>query len=744
MSIQETISLYYKRAFWLVASLFFLIGLARVGNYGLNFDDALHASHGWILYDFYSGKSKAAQLSPYNDKGELITAFEGEKDLRGMNVFPGAFDLLAQTVHRNFNETDLFVQRHYLIFLFGFTAILFAGLTAVEIGGWRAGLITLLMGCCSPRLIGHLSNNPKDIPFAGLYVLSVFFLVKWYKSLPALKWHWLVAMLVAATLACDVRISGLTLFIWLFIFTAVKWMELKRNGAALSNLNIALSGVAVVAGIIIAYYGISLLWPYAQTDPWQVPLRSLKTLSNFNVFNSYDLYDGRHVSNKDEPWNYILVWEAIGNPVFVVLSAFLFPLVLVLSRQKVVMGLIGLISFAPLAISIIKGSYFPHDGRHFFFLYCVALICFAMVWETLLLEIPKTKWRNYSIAALFLVFFIEPIVWITANHPNEMCYFNPVFGGVKAAWGKYETDYYGNCLKACVDYIQQHSHPDAQHPVRVRVYYGSQSSSEYFLMRVPNYKYVAAIENSLDWDYSILLTAACKYDNKLFEKWPPINTVYEEKAGGVPLAAVYHNYRLESPEGIKIAVNNLLNRNPHPENKAICAEALNYAKDYDGAIALCDSVLLVQPQNITALKQEAIAYDFKRNDKSAAYFYEKYLAVNPNDPPVAMRLKNLKGIVDEAGAANATTLIVTMVNQSLEAYNQGDFGKCVSLCKAALRIDSNQIVALNNLCASYNALQQFDEAEKACRRALQVNPGYELAKNNLKITQLKKAELKKK
>jgi tetratricopeptide (TPR) repeat protein len=58
---------------------------------------------------------------------------------------------------------------------------------------------------------------------------------------------------------------------------------------------------------------------------------------------------------------------------------------------------------------------------------------------------------------------------------------------------------------------------------------------------------------------------------------------------------------------------------------------------------------------------------------------------------------------------------------------------CIAACEKAISIDSNNAVAYNNICSSYNALAKYNKAKEACEQALKINPGFELAKNNLNL-----------
>ena len=40
----------------------------------------------------------------------------------------------------------------------------------------------------------------------------------------------------------------------------------------------------------------------------------------------------------------------------------------------------------------------------------------------------------------------EPLVFQVQNHPNQVAYFQPLVGGPRAAYMRFEMDYWGNCL----------------------------------------------------------------------------------------------------------------------------------------------------------------------------------------------------------------------------------------------------------------------------------------------------------
>ena len=71
------------------------------------------------------------------------------------------------------------------------------------------------------------------------------------------------------------------------------------------------------------------------------------------------------------------------------------------------------------------------------------------------------------------------------------------------------------------------------------------------------------------------------------------------------------------------------------------------------------------------------------------------------------------------------------INDSLTFYNAGEYQKSIEVAQSALQLQPDSAVAYNNICAAYNALQQWDQAITACGTSVASDPNFALAKNNL-------------
>jgi hypothetical protein len=91
-----------------------------------------------------------------------------------------------------------------------------------------------------------------------------------------------------------------------------------------------------------------------------------------------------------------------------------------------------------------------YDGiRHVYFIVPPMAVLAAAGWDFLLGAVR----RPGAVAAVGLALacgVAEPLAFQVRNHPNQNVYFTPLAGGPRAAFGRYEMDYWGNCVLEAV------------------------------------------------------------------------------------------------------------------------------------------------------------------------------------------------------------------------------------------------------------------------------------------------------
>ena len=83
-----------------------------------------------------------------------------------------------------------------------------------------------------------------------------------------------------------------------------------------------------------------------------------------------------------------------------------------------------------------------------------------------------------------------------------------------------------------------------------------------------------------------------------------------------------------------------------------------------------------------------------------------------------------------ATGANSNSYLVS----GIQSYNAKDYNKAIVLFKRAVEADSTNQMAWNNIIATYNTLQMYEDAIEVANKGIQRFPTYDIMKNNRKIS----------
>jgi len=243
-------------------------------------------------------------------------------------------DIIMEYWNRTFKVEDINQTRHIFNAFLGWFALLFAGLIAYSIGGWRAGVITILLLFFSPRFLGHSFNNPKDIPFAAAVIGAIYFMILFFKQFPKVKIPTLLFLTLCIAFSISVRIGGVLLYAYFGLFGMIflvqqirKRRKEKGERRKVENLNLAkvffrllIYGLCVV---IVSYFLGLLLWPYALQAPLKHPLEAFSEMSKFAI-GIRQLFEGSLQWSDALPWYYTPKFILMTIPVAVIIGLILF------------------------------------------------------------------------------------------------------------------------------------------------------------------------------------------------------------------------------------------------------------------------------------------------------------------------------------------------------------------------------------------------------------------------------------
>lgn len=628
-----------KHVFYALAGILLILMPILSLKSGISGDEeTYHYPHGKNVFNYYA------------TLGKDTTCLHYEKSV--LHMYGPVFDVITVAVIKILKPDDEYMVRHILNSITGWAAIFFAGLIAVMIGGWRAGIITLLFMFLSPRFLGHSFNNPKDIPFAAAYIFTVYAIIRFLKYYPAKIYRngWLIALGIGLTIG--VRVGGILLAIYFILFTGLfyifttnykQWLK-KENLQRFWRMFLIAIAISIVGYII----GI-ILWPYAHRAPLKNTIEAMKFMEQYAT-SLRQIFEGKVIWSDNVPKYYLPKYILITIPEYIILGFLsFFILYRQLKKEDITWYFILLfVSIFPVAYIIYKGSNVYGGWRHVLFIFPgIAII--ASLGINNLINRFQLKYIRLFIIGVVVFLMLLPLRHIIANHPHEYIYYNALSGGVKKAYGKYEMDYFYHTLRAGSEWLIKNRIDTTKIPDGKKIIVASNLSinTSYYFRRYRNKVKIIYIRyyerGNKDWDYAII---ANSYINPFQLKrriWPPANTIHTIKVDGKPVCAILKRndrndlraYQLMSQEKPQEAIKYYkaaIKNDPKYEH-----QYLNLAKtyleigEYDNAIKAASECLKLYPNYDRALSIIGMAYLNKNELENAFQVFKRNMKLNPKN-----------------------------------------------------------------------------------------------------------------
>lgn len=625
-----------KKIFIAFAAMLFVLMVSVSHQYGISGDEDFHRVYGHHVVNFYTSfgadTTAASNIGP-----DSLMCYYG-----------GFYDGTAAVISKALPSVDEWNVRHCWNSMFGFFAMLCAGLIAVEIAGWQAGLITLVLMAFSPRFFGESMNNPKDITMAAGYMVSYLFIIKFLKQLPKPSLKVTIGLGLSIGMAMGIRIGGLLLIPYTFLFFGIAMLSMYGWGGITDSQkfkeNVWPGLRYVVLASVIGYCVSLLFWPYALVSPIAHPLEALGVAEKFPVQIKI-LFEGKHISSTEVPWYYIPKWLLISTPLFgligLVYSLSLFSM---MKREKKLLFwsfLLFTLTF-PIAYVIYKKSVLYDTMRHFFFVYPSIIILSGLAFHYAISMLPKNL--KYVAIGILIVLIALPARFMMANHPNEYVYFNELIGGIKGAFGNYETDYYMNSVKQSADWLRKNENLKRKDGRKTKVLSNAvipcnfyfQNDSANVSVGYTSYR----TRNEKDDDYEILYCRFVERDLLVNGCYPPEQVIHTVYADGVPLSCVVR----KDDKGVYESLA-LINKN-----------------DYTGALALLEPYSRKYPKNDVVLSNLGLCYLNAQRLDEAIRVLSQSLALNTQNPNAGYWLGLAYYYKQDFG--NAAALLTNMVKEN--------------------------------------------------------------------------------
>lgn len=443
----------YNRASLVMLVILVLVGLNTVWDYGMSWDEPYRYRGGQEKLDYYSAIFKGDSLPNALERDNL-------------KMYPGLFDLTLAFVAW-LSPFDLFFTGHLWSFAFGVLGIIGCWRIGYLLGGERCAFFSMLLVGIMPRYYGHMYINPKDIPFAAMYVWVIYYMLRVIRELPKISTKLMVKVGLVLGLCMGVRIGGLVTFCYLglsvLIFALVKKLAVRDW----IGLGIRLFGV-----LLIGYIALLPWWPFGHQNPINATLQTLSQAEKF-PWNAPVLFNGQFVFSADIPFYYSLVWLFLSTPEIVIVLLFS-GLFFIFRDQnsnlifRLQLFLVSLAFIFPFVYVMIRNSVLYDGIRHLLFA-LPPLACLAGLSLNAWFSYFEKKWRSYVLILWGGLFFglSMPLVKLFDLHPYQYTYFNALSGGLAYASGRYETEYWGTAYREAVDVLKVSLEEDRSYNVTV-------------------------------------------------------------------------------------------------------------------------------------------------------------------------------------------------------------------------------------------------------------------------------------
>ncbi|MEM1327895.1 MAG: hypothetical protein AAGI23_18190 [Bacteroidota bacterium] len=529
----------WKKVFWGLSGVVLIATIILALGSGINGDDYFQNDYSEGVLDFYQTMGQDTSFFS-NPRGPI-------------KIYGGLFEITTaisnnalgnEVLDRSYHDV-----RHFWNALFGFLAMLFTGLMAQKIGGWRAGVIALAFIFLSPRFLGHSMMNPKDIPFAAGYIMAIYFMLPFIRQLPRPNWKIILGIVGGIGIAFGVRAGALLLPAYLGLFAGIAYL-LKYGLAGVGNMKNFLPTLTSGAMAIVGGLGLGLIfWPYGLLSPIEHTGEAVGGFSKF-AYGIRMLFNGEMIMGTAAPPEYLPTWMLKTVPLFTLSGMVLFAVFSksLFQRYTPFYLFMALFTFLfPAIYVIVRGSTLYDGWRHLIFAYPPMVVVAATAWNGVLRQFESKKAVFYGIAAVVGLLMLESGSFILRNPSFPYVYFNPIAGGIKNAFGTYETDYWGVSVKQGLDWMEEEGIIGENMTDTVRIVSNFSDALD---------KYVRGSYNGMvksdyvrfrqrydkQWDHGLFASRFVPGGYLKSGNWPPKSTtVHAVDANGVPLLAIMKN-----------------------------------------------------------------------------------------------------------------------------------------------------------------------------------------------------------
>jgi hypothetical protein len=459
--------------------IYVALALLTYKDFGITWDEFVVYNRGVVSYELMFKKAVSNPLKLNKQKGHLdikevpdsYSSFQrylNTTSARFMNYhyYSGFYPMIQFILNK-----DKSIETYHLLNIL-FSLGVFIAFYALLYHHYRDQKIAVLGPIflfLTPRFLGHIPANPKDIPFAVMYFICCTALYFFASSKKVLTKVLVIGILFG--LAQDLRVAAITLYGIVLLFDTYTYYFEKRTSPVESEtwgqFFIKEIQTLILIGVVALLVSV-LTWPYLGINVIPNLQALLKIRTNF-PWEYTVVYQGNEMKATHLPGHYLVTWFAITTPLFILIPALLSPVAIKKRFQNRLFVFLLLILTVNLTLyAIIKPVIY--DGlRHFLFLvpFVSALGVIAVVEF-----FRSTKKKLIRMGILIIILLNAAVIagQVVSLHPYQYIFFNSFVGGLEGAHKKYDTEYWGAAYHEALKWFKENVATDEGRLYKVHIW----------------------------------------------------------------------------------------------------------------------------------------------------------------------------------------------------------------------------------------------------------------------------------
>ena len=598
-----------RSGFLLVPIIFFIISLATLYDYGMNWDSPVHFARGQAYLRYIlTGKRDYNDNPPFCvdetglnsrvdyqtgevcDRHRKVRVSEYESKLLDFNSWVGqatyghpAFSNLMLALSNNIffkylGLLDDIPAYHLYIVIAAFLLALSVSIWVKKTYGIFASIVSVFSLYTFPLLFAEQHFNVKDPPMMSFFVIALFLFWLAFTKREA-KYLLLSALAGGASFGTKFNFlfAPFLLLPWFIVYTvqnfrekllAFKKITLKRVLQVLFSLYPRRFLLALVVYPVIVFGVFYFTWPAL----WPDPINNV-----FNVISFYKDVGGASCSYSFPSLDWITQCTQLTALKYVLYTTPPVTLVLFLigtffgilhfkDKGGVVLIWLSLFCFTVLRVTFSLTSIYGGIRQIMEFVPAMAMLAgFGAA------KLAKTKYLQVVI----LLLFVPIILTLSQTHPNQNVYFNSLIGGLSGAAKHDFPGYgntYGNVYLQGISWINQNAEKNASFAL---VSGNAQNISRSSIREDIDFSNGSKSGYNFEGEYQMSLVVGQDiFDDTFRYMYLDIflNEVYSVRVDGIPILKIWKNDKKYLKDGVDLEGQSVSVKKSYSKNNEVILE----------------------------------------------------------------------------------------------------------------------------------------------------------------------------